>query len=201
MSNQGTVTEQLKGLLFANFFLAIAFGISLQELLGLINSLQIVAHLPLNNVPLPANCYFMFDILVKIVTFDLFPMHQYYDFNFTSTEAWSNSFAWLDYDSLNFVENMGSVTLLFGLTLILALIAFFVWLAERIFRFTCGFRGTSHERSETQQKIETLLSTDKKLQEQVDEESKANFEISVQGSSKSLLKECKSAQISDNEVP
>ena len=77
--SEQTVEEQLKGLIITNFFLAFAFGISLQELLGLINSLQIVAHLPLNNVPLPANCYFMFDILVKIVSFDFFPIHQYFD--------------------------------------------------------------------------------------------------------------------------
>ena len=160
LSEQVTVTKQLKGLIFANFFLAIAFGISLQELLGLINSLQIVAHLPLNNVPLPANCYFMFDILVKIVSFDLFPMHQYYDFKFTSTEAWSNSFAWLDYDSLNFVENMGSASLLFGMVLIFAVIALFVWLVEKIFRFTCFFRGSYSDTGGNEQKSQRLTKSD-----------------------------------------
>ena len=86
--------------------------------------------MPLNNIPLPANCYFIFDILIQIVSFDFFPLHEYFDFSFTHTEPWSNSFAWLDYDSLNFIENMGSASLVLAALLLNLLIALVVWCIE-----------------------------------------------------------------------
>ena len=78
----------------------------------MINALQVIAHLPLNNIPLPVNAYFIFDVLVKVVSFDIFPIHEYFDMQFTPTEPWSQSFEWLDYGSVNFVESMGSATIL-----------------------------------------------------------------------------------------
>ena len=55
----------------------------MQELFGMINTLQIIAYMPLNNISLPGNCYYMFDVIVSIVSFDFFPMHEYFDFKFT----------------------------------------------------------------------------------------------------------------------
>ena len=81
----------------------------------MINSLQIVAHLPLINIPLPANVYFTFDLLIQFVSFDFFPIHEYIDMGFTPTDPWSESFSWLDYDSVNFVEGMGSVNIIFAI--------------------------------------------------------------------------------------
>ena len=116
------MTSPLTGLIISNLVLAFLFKFSLQELLGMINSLQIVAHLPLNNIPLPANVYFTFDILIQFVSFDFFPLHEYIDMGFTPTDAWSDSFAWLDYDSVNFVEGMGSLNIIFAALILYVLV-------------------------------------------------------------------------------
>ena len=38
--------------------------------------MQIIAHFPLINVLMPANCQMLFSIFIKIVTFDLIPIDQ-----------------------------------------------------------------------------------------------------------------------------
>ena len=96
----------------------------------------------------------MFDVLVKIVSFDLFPIHQYFDFDFTNTEAWSNSFAWLDYDSLNFVENMGSASIIFATNILIALISVIVLSVEKLFKFKCRCRDRSKNERAEQQEID-----------------------------------------------
>ena len=129
--------------------MTLVFNFSMQELLGMINTLQIIAYMPLNNIPLPGNCYHMFDVIIGIVSFDFFPMHEYFDFNFTPTEPWSNSFEWLDYDSLNFFELMGSATLLFIVLGIQILLTSVFWILESVFEIKIWFRGAS-ERFETE---------------------------------------------------
>ena len=108
--------------------------------------------MPLNNIPLPGNCYYMFDVIVSIVSFDFFPLHNYFDFNFTGTDAWSHSFAWLDYDSLNFVENMGSATLIFILLGIYILISLFFWVLESKCKVKLWFRGAAEEQTKAEEK-------------------------------------------------
>ena len=96
----------------------------MQIVFGQVIALQILAHLPLNNILLPANAMESFDIMVKVVSFDYFPLHEYVDFGFTPTEPWSISFEYLDYDSINFIEDLGSINLCFWLgTIYLVLIA------------------------------------------------------------------------------
>ena len=92
----------------------------------MINALQVIAHLPLNNIPLPVNAYFIFDVLVKVVSFDIFPIHEYFDMKFTPTEPWSQSFEWLDYGSVNFIESMGSATILLVCMMVYMLVIFVV---------------------------------------------------------------------------
>ena len=96
----------------------------MQLVFGQIIALQILAHLPLNNILLPANAMETFDIMVEIVSFDYFPLHEYVDFGFTPTKPWSKSIEYLDYDSINFIEGLGSINLCFWLgTVYLVLIA------------------------------------------------------------------------------
>ena len=80
---------QLTGLVFGNFFGSFIFSFSLQHLLGMINALQFVAHMPLNNITLPYSCWGVFGILIQIATFDFFPITDLHDFGFTETEPWS----------------------------------------------------------------------------------------------------------------
>ena len=83
----------------------------------------------------------MFDLLVKIVSFDFFPIHQYVDFSFTKTEPWSTSFAWLDYDSVNFVESMGSASIIFALLTLLAVVTLVFWIIENKCEVKFWFRS------------------------------------------------------------
>jgi len=39
--------------------------------LGMIESMQIVVHLPLIDIPMPANVIFMFRVLIPLVNFDI----------------------------------------------------------------------------------------------------------------------------------
>ena len=51
-----------------------AISASLNYLWGLVNCLQIVAHLPMINVLMPANVQLLFQLVVKIATFDMLPV-------------------------------------------------------------------------------------------------------------------------------
>ena len=77
----------------------------------MVNALQFVAHLPLNSINLPYSCWKIFGVLIQFVTFDFlpYPYGGVIDFEFTPTEPWSMNFNWLGYETLNFIENMGSI--------------------------------------------------------------------------------------------
>ena len=59
-----------------------------------------------------------FAIMVGIVSFDYFPIFDHWDVGFTETEPWSERFEWLGYESLNFLDGMGSISV-FALIVIL----------------------------------------------------------------------------------
>ena len=86
--------------------------LSLQTLWGGVSALQIIAHIPLNNVNMPANCFFIFHFLAEIVSFDLFAPTDHADFGFTETEPLNQRFDRLGYETSNFVENLGSIGLI-----------------------------------------------------------------------------------------
>ena len=80
---------------------------------GSIMCLQILAHLPLANINLPANTQQSFEIIISIVSFDYFPLTDVVDFGFTETEPQSDKFELLGYETSNFIEGMGSIMLFF----------------------------------------------------------------------------------------
>ena len=81
------------------------------------------------NIQLPANAMESFDIMVQVLSFDYFPLHEYVDFGFTPTEPWSAAFAYLDYDSINFIELLGSINICFWLgTLYIVTVALLYYL-------------------------------------------------------------------------
>ena len=49
--------------------------------------------------------------MVQVVSFDYFPFTQYINFGLIETEPWSEQFAYLGYDTINFFEGMGSIML------------------------------------------------------------------------------------------
>ena len=73
-----------------------------------------VAHMPLINIALPGSCYFIFDLLILMVTFDYLPVADILPLGYSPTDFWNERFDWLGYNSVNFVENMGSLILYLG---------------------------------------------------------------------------------------
>ena len=51
--------------------------------------------------------------MIGIVSFDFFPPEEYYEQIFTEMPSWSPNFEWLQYESINFVDNMGSILILY----------------------------------------------------------------------------------------
>ena len=61
--------------------------------------------------------------MISIVSFDFFSPTEYFDIGLTETEPWSTNFAWLGYESVNFIEGMGSILLCAIFLAVLGLLA------------------------------------------------------------------------------
>ena len=75
--------EPVKTFVGINLFLSFCFNISMNILYAMINSLQITAHLPLNNISFTPNVMETFEYLIEIVSFDFFEVKEHVDFGFT----------------------------------------------------------------------------------------------------------------------
>ena len=109
-----------------NFLLQQVFRYSLSVLIGALLSFQVIAHMPLMKLNMQGRCYYVFSILTYVMSFDIIPMDDFYESvgYFTETEAWSDRFLFLYYDSVNFVMLLGSILffiLAFGLTFLIIL--------------------------------------------------------------------------------
>ena len=92
-----------------NIILKTVFKSAMSLLFGSIIMIQILAHLPLADIVLPANALQQFEIMIGIVSFDFFSPTDYIDLGFTDMPFWSENFDWLGYSSINFIELMGSL--------------------------------------------------------------------------------------------
>ena len=116
----------LQKFILTNILLSFVTSNSLQLMFGSIISLQILAHLPLVNMNLPANAEGSFDIMVNVVSFDVFELHKVVDLGFTKTEPWSEKFNYLDYESINFIEGMGSIMIMMWLGFLYLILVFII---------------------------------------------------------------------------
>ena len=85
---------------------------------------QITAHLPLVNIDMPGSTFFTFSVLSFVVSFDILPMDDFYESTeiFTPTDAWSERYDFLKYDSINFIVLLGSIVIfILGFMLLLLL--------------------------------------------------------------------------------
>ena len=103
------ITQSTRSFLLTQIVFQEWFKESIKMIFGQIIALQILAHLPLANISLPANAKESFDIMVKVMSFDYFALHEYIDFGFTPTEPWSESFKYMNYETINFIEGLGSI--------------------------------------------------------------------------------------------
>jgi len=120
----------------ANFLITFLLAASLNQLLGTINTMQIIVMMPLFEVSLPANAGMFFAQLMSIAAFELFDTKPYLDsaLSLAPTEPVNSNFEAAGLESIYLLHNMG--TLLMGFT-------FFVLSAA--FSFLC--RQCSNEKT------------------------------------------------------
>eukprot|EP00347_Sterkiella_histriomuscorum_P020892 403336060 len=63
----------LTGVISLNFFLSLVMGVSLKNLWMLLNTLQIMVHMPLLSIPLPSNCIYLFKSVKNLADLDFIP--------------------------------------------------------------------------------------------------------------------------------
>lgn len=106
------------------------FNLSMQQIWGSINSLQILAHLPIISFSIPSNVEQHFDILVAVVTFDLFGFFlEDWDFGQTKTEPYNEGLGTLSYDTVNILTNLFSIHVFVLYTLFSAIFCFIIRLS------------------------------------------------------------------------
>ena len=72
--------------------------------------------------------------MISVVSFDFFSPTEYFDIGLTETEPWSTNFAWLGYESINFIEGMGSLLLVGIYLAIIGIAAILLALSKRKIR-------------------------------------------------------------------
>ena len=115
--------------LASNFIANFLVESALNYLWGLVHVMQIIAHFPLTDVLMPANCHMLFSVFVKIVTFDLIPvdklMAQVGELYETEPETvnMKPNFVNFEYESTDPVKNLRDISLyLIAIPMISALI-------------------------------------------------------------------------------
>ncbi|CDW74457.1 UNKNOWN [Stylonychia lemnae] len=68
-----TASTALTGAIGSNIFLSLVLGLSLKKLWMLIQTLQIIVHLPLLQIPLPSNVIFCFSSIIDISNMNIIP--------------------------------------------------------------------------------------------------------------------------------
>ena len=69
-----SVDTSARTTLASNYVLNVLISGGLNCLWGAIHVMQIIAHFPLVNVLMPANCQVLFSMIIKVVTYDIIPV-------------------------------------------------------------------------------------------------------------------------------
>ena len=108
----------------------------MQLLWGMVNTLQLIIHMPLLQVYFPPNCEYFFTFIVDIVSFSLIPidkiLNKVFAFKNVTSDAMSQSFKGLGYKSANILKNLGLIAIgLAGLGVIIILVLLFKLLVRK----------------------------------------------------------------------
>ena len=79
--------------------------------------------------------------MVEVVSFDYFPIHDIFDFGFTPTGPWSERFVYLRYETVNFIEGMGSIILFIWIGTVYLTLVILVFFLCRSYRCSKKFFG------------------------------------------------------------
>lgn len=119
MDTMDALKVLVKGLFLISLALSYFLSGSLQFIIGMVNSLQILVHLPLLNVIMPANVVAVYQVLIPIATFDFIPS-EFYDAFFTFDDAGqaghdmqvADQAKELGYDNHNAMQNLNTIGVL-----------------------------------------------------------------------------------------
>ena len=75
-------------------------------------AVQVISHIPLNNINLPQVSMDFMKYVNKIVSFNNKDLYEAIEPNFTQTPPLNTNFDWMGYESMNFLENIGLIALL-----------------------------------------------------------------------------------------
>ena len=125
------VQRNANTVIISELIVSILFNSVLSTLLGSILVLQILAHLSLANIYLPANLLQTFKLLISFISFDFFLPFEYIEVDFTEVGSWSPNFDWLGYDTVNFLEVIGSIAIIAAIQLLRVLISLMLKTCER----------------------------------------------------------------------
>ena len=110
--------------LSSNYIINVMIAGSLHQLWALINSQQIIVLFPLYRISMPANAGIYFNVLMQVAAFDFFDTDEwYYDMKMGyEIEPHSPNFGVMGFDSIWFMNNMGSM----GMIITFATVIYFI---------------------------------------------------------------------------
>ena len=86
MSSADATKELMNGSIMSSVVANILISGSLSQIMGMINSLQLVFHLPIMSIIAPANIITMFQILIPVVMFDVMESMDFFSDMFPNSE-------------------------------------------------------------------------------------------------------------------
>eukprot|EP00347_Sterkiella_histriomuscorum_P008002 403346742 len=119
----------LSSILGPSMVINIAMQQGLQSIWGMINGLQLLTHLPLMNLNMPANLICFYSLINDIASFDLIPTDSFTDdimeFDEDSDYAFNNSFDFMGYQSVNLITNLGLFFYIILINLVILILALY----------------------------------------------------------------------------
>lgn len=143
MESAGTFTESsMNYLLYGNLGLQLFMSVSMQLLWGMVNTLQLVIHMNMLTVLIPANVQFFFSFIVNIVNFKVVPTDTIINTIFSFKEEFSSNstakgevspeFKSSGYTSTNLLRNLGLLFLaIMGVVLVIIIVKLLSYLKNR----------------------------------------------------------------------
>eukprot|EP00347_Sterkiella_histriomuscorum_P020610 403337151 len=119
----------LSSILGPSMVINLAMSQGLQSLWGMIKGLQLLTHLPLMNLNMPANLICFYSLINDIASFNLIPTDSFTDdlmeFDEDNDYALNNSFEFMGYQSVNSITNLGLLFYIILINLVIMILALF----------------------------------------------------------------------------
>jgi len=131
----GNITASIEWLTYIELTLSFLLNISLNQILGYINTMQIIVLFPLFKIQMPANAEIYFAQIMKIAAFDFANTSPALDFMLGLEESDISprtNLQTLGFESILMLHNMGSLLLFFAFYPVALL---FTWLCSKV---TCS---------------------------------------------------------------